>query len=61
MFKFIYDLITDPLGLPIEWYYEWLILLIIDRIAYLVAYDKVGILYHGGAISGKSSGSFFIG
>lgn len=59
MFKFIYDLITDPLGLPIEWYYEWLILLIIDRIAYLVAYDQVGMLYHGGAISGKSSGSFF--
>lgn len=59
MFKFIYDLVIEPLGLPIEWYYEWLILLIIDRIAYFVAYDKVGILYRGEAISGKSSGSFF--
>ena len=25
MFKFIFDLATEPLGLPIEWYYEWII------------------------------------
>lgn len=58
MFKFIFDLITEPLGLPIEWYYEWIILLVIGKIAYQVAYDKVGILYHSGAISGRSAGSF---
>ena len=45
MFKFIFDLITEPLGLPIEWYYEWIILLVIGEIAYRVAYDKVGGLY----------------
>lgn len=59
MFKFIFDLATEPLGLPIEWYYEWIILLIIGEIAYQVAYDKVGVLYHSGSISGKSAGSFF--
>ena len=59
MFKFIFELATEPLGLPIEWYYEWIILLVIGEIAYQVAYDKVGILYHSGFISGKSAGSFF--
>ena len=59
MFKFIFDLITEPLGLPIEWYYEWIILLVIGEIAYRVAYDKVGVLYQSGSISGRSAGSFF--
>ena len=27
MFKFIFDLATEPLGLPIDWYYEWIILM----------------------------------
>ena len=58
MFKFIFELATEPLGLPIEWYYEWIILLVIGEIAYHVAYDKVGILYHSGFISGRSAGSF---
>ena len=58
MFKFIFDLATEPLGLPIEWYYEWIILLFIGEIAYHVAYDKVGALYHSGSISGRAAGSF---
>lgn len=58
MFKFIFDLATEPLGLPIEWYYEWIILLVIGEIAYHVAYDKVGALYHSGSISGRATGSF---
>ena len=58
MFKFIFDLATEPLGLPIEWYYEWIILLAIGEIAYHVAYDKVGALYHSGSISGRAAGSF---
>lgn len=59
MFKFIFDLATEPLGLPIEWYYEWTILGVIGYIAYLIAYDKVGSLYHGDFISGRVAGSFF--
>lgn len=58
MFKFIFDLATELLGLPIEWYYEWIILLVIGEIAYHVAYDKVGALYHSGSISGRAAGSF---
>ena len=59
MFKFIFDLATEPLGLPIEWYYEWLILSVIGYIAYLIAYEKVCSLYHGDFISGRAAGSFF--
>ena len=59
MFKFIFDLATEPLGLPIEWYYEWIILAVIGYIAYLIAYDKIGSLYHGDFISGRATGSFF--
>lgn len=58
MFKFIFELATEPLGLSIEWYYEWIILLVIGQIAYHIAYGKVGGLYLGGAISGKLVGSF---
>ena len=59
MFKFIFDLATEPLGLPIDWYYEWILLGVIGYIAYLIAYDKVGSLYHGDFISGRAAGSFF--
>lgn len=59
MFKFIFDLATEPLGLPVEWYYEWIILGVIGYIAYLIAYEKVGSLYHGDFISGRAAGSFF--
>lgn len=59
MFKFIFDLVTEPLGLPIEWYWEYLILAIIGAITYLIAYNKVGDMYSSGLISGNTSGSFF--
>ena len=51
MFKFVFDLATEPLGLPVEWYYEWIILLVIGEIAYQIAYDKVGTLNHVDFIS----------
>ena len=59
MFKFLFDLLTDPLGLPIEWYYEYLILAAIGAVAYGIAYRCVGDMYHMGAIDGRTSGSFF--
>ena len=59
MFKFIFDLLTDPLGLPIEWYWEYIILLLIGAVAYAVAYRCVGDMYSGGMIDGSTSGSFF--
>ena len=59
MFKFIFGLVTEPLGLSIEWYKEWIILAIIERIGYYIAYEKVNGLYHSHMISGGMSGSFF--
>ena len=59
MFKFIFEILTDPLGLPIEWYWEYLILAVIGAIAYAVAYRCVGDMYSGGMIDGSISGSFF--
>ena len=55
--KGIFELITDPLGLPIEWYWEYIILCIIGEVSYLMAWNIVGDLYSNGIISGRSIGS----
>lgn len=57
VFSFIYDRITDPLDLPLTWYWEWLILAIIGFTAYVIAYRAVGDLYDIGAIDGSLVGS----
>lgn len=59
IFKFLFERATDPLGLPINALYEYIILAVIDAIAYGIAYSKVGDMYHGGFISGRTEGSFF--
>jgi len=59
VFKFIFEILTDPLGLPIEWYWEYLILAVISAVAYAVAYRCVGDMYSDGMIDGSTSGSFF--
>ena len=43
--KIIFDLLTSPLGLPIAWYWEYLIIWAISGIAYRVAFALVGNLY----------------
>lgn len=48
-----------PLGLPINTLYEYIILAVIGAVAYGIAYSKVGDMYHGGLISGRTEGSFF--
>ncbi len=40
--KIIFDLLTDPLGLPILPLIEWFILIIIGEISYRIAYYIVG-------------------
>ena len=55
--SFLFDRITDPLGLPIAWYWEWIILAIIAFAAYAIAFRTVGDLYDGGMISGSTDGS----
>lgn len=59
IFKFLFERATDPLGLPINALYEYIILAVIDAIVYGIAYSKVGDMYHGGLISGRTEGSFF--
>ena len=55
--RFLFDRFTDPLGLPIVWYWEWFILAIIAFAAYAIAFRSVGDLYDGGMISGSAAGS----
>lgn len=56
MMKFIFELLTSPLGLPIPWYIEYLILLVVNTLAFELAYAAVGKLYSGNIIHGKKSG-----
>ena len=55
--SFLFDRLTDPLGLPIHPFWEYLILLAIGGIAYLVAYSFVGDLYNNGSIQLGCTGS----
>lgn len=59
MFKPVFELLIEPLGLPIEWYYEYIILAVIGVIAYSIAYSKVGDMYRCGLIDARTAGSFF--
>ena len=59
IFKFLFERATDPLGLPINAFYEYIILAVIGEVAYGIAYSKVGDMYHGSLISGRTEGSFF--
>ena len=55
--SFIFGKLTDPLGLPIEWYWEWIILFAVGLAAYIIAYRAVGDLYSDGWIDGSTAGS----
>ena len=59
IFKFLFERVTDPLDVTINAIYEYIILAVIGAIAYGIAYSKVGDMYHGGLISGRTEGSFF--
>lgn len=51
MYKIIFDLLVDPLGLPLNFIYEYLIMTLIDLAAYKLAYEKTGFLFRDGWIS----------
>jgi len=59
LFSFIFDKLTDPLGLPIAVWKEWLILLLLGELAYIIAFRVVGDMYDTGDISIGIGGSFF--
>ena len=57
IFSFVFDLLVDPLGLPIDWFWEWIILVVVGLAAYIIAYRAVGGLYSNGWINGRTAGS----
>ena len=57
MFKFIFEILTDPLGLPVNILTEYIILGVIGLFAYIVSFQIVGNMYHGGQISTRTGGS----
>lgn len=59
MFKLIFEFLTDPLGLPIPYIYEYIILVVIGAFAYVIAYNLVGKLYDNDLINGKTLGKLF--
>ena len=51
MFKFLFGVLTDPLGLPIDAIWEYLILAVVGAIAFVIAWNispggKLGSLIH---------------
>lgn len=57
VFKFMFERLTDPLGLPISAIWEYIILIAIGEIAYLCALKLVGNLYNSGEIHSSGVGS----
>lgn len=58
LFRFCYEQITDPLGLPISPIAEYIIIYILHRIVYRLAFNMVGDLYRTNVIDGRLIGSF---
>ncbi len=59
MLKMIFELLIAPLGLPIAWHWEYLILTLIGAIAFVISFKIIGKLYRLDFISGRMEGSFF--
>ena len=38
--KLLFELLTSPLGLPIKWYYEYIIMFVIGKIAFSYGWEK---------------------
>ncbi len=57
MLSFIFDRLTDPLGLPLPVWQEYVLLGIIGAIVFVIAYIKTGNLYRSGSIHTRLEGS----
>lgn len=55
--SFTFYKFTDPLSLPLELYQEWIILGVIELIAFIIARRITGRLYDDGSICGHAAGS----
>ena len=59
IFKLFFEILTNPLGLPVSPIFEYVILALIGLIAYILAYRIVGDMYHRSMIYGRMEGSLF--
>lgn len=59
IFKLFFEILTNPLGLPVSPIFEYVILAFIGLIAYILAYHIVGYMYHRCMIYGRMEGSLF--
>ena len=57
IFKFLFERLTDPLGLPINILAEYILLGVIGMIAYIVAFRIVGNMYRKREITTRTGGS----
>lgn len=57
VFGFLFKRLTDPLGLPINPLWEYLILAVLFGIAYVASYALVGMLYRDGDLHTRIGGS----
>lgn len=57
IFSLVFDMLTDPLTLPVEPWKEWVILVVIGVIAYKIAFDMVGGMYALDLINSRFAGS----
>ena len=57
IFKIFFEILTDPLGLPVNILTEYIILGVIGIIAFIISFRVVGNMYHGGQISTRTGGS----
>lgn len=55
MTKELFDLIVDPLGLPINGFYEYLIMAIVDAVAWRLAFAETGFLIRIGIITRREA------
>ena len=53
MFKFLFEILISPLGLPINPIYEYLIMLVVGEFAYICSYRLVGNLIGDGMVPDK--------
>ncbi len=56
MYKEIFSFITEPLGLPINIFWEYIILAVEAFVAYIASYKFIGSLYRKRIIYGKEQG-----
>ncbi len=57
--KSLFDFLTLPLSLPIEWYWDLIGMAIIGFVAYIISFNLVGCMYRFGVIEGRTLGKIF--